>query len=136
MDSVKQRSGKNAAVSVQGSLLNFAKWSADVKGDRLDTVNFESGGVGEGIVGIEEVSTSFGGDWDAGDNPFDDPPGLYPRDDLPDVVFTENTTDNVFWNFDYMFIETARNSAEVRGKVSFETSGYSQGVYDTPTGSV
>lgn len=132
----KQRSGKNSRVTVGGTPLVNNRWNVNYKGDDLDTVNFESEGLGEGILGIEECDLSFGGDWDAGANFFDDPPGIYPRDDLADLQFTENTTDNVFWDFPYARLRSATNGAEVRGKVSFEASGMSQGPFVLPTGSV
>lgn len=132
----KQRAGKNSRVSVNGDVLAFAKWNVDSKGDNLDTTNFTSEGYDEGILGIESADISFGGNWDAGENPYDDPPGLYPRDDLPDVLFYENVTDNVLWNFDFIRIRSARNGAEVRGLVTFECSGMNQGSFTDPTGSV
>ncbi len=132
----KQRAGKNSRVSVGADDLTMAKWSVDSKADMGDTTNFESGGFDEGITEILSADISFGGNWDAGDNPFDDPPGLYPRDNLPDVSFYENTTDDVGWDFEFVRIRSARNGAEVRGLVTFEVSGSNQGEFASPTGSV
>lgn len=132
----KQRAGKNSRVNVGSDVLTFAKWSVDAKVDMGDTTNFESGGYDEGITEIYSADISFGGNWDAGDNPYDDPPGLYPRDDLADVVFHENVTDDVGWDFDYVRIRSARNGAEVRGLVTFECSGSNQGAFTYPVGSV
>ncbi len=131
-----QRSGKLSRVTADGSALVHSKWNANWQGDDLDTVNFESVGVDEGILGIEWVDLSFGGDWDAHDNPLDDPPGLFPRDDLPDLNFYVNTTDAVYWNFPYARLRSANNSTEVKGKVAFECSGKNQGDWNPPTGSV
>lgn len=132
----KQRSGKNSRIKVAAQNLTFAKFSVTFKGDDLDTVNFESNGVDEGILGIIGAEYSAGGDWDAGTNPFDAPPGIYPRDDLATVKFYNNVADNTFWNFPYLRVRSAVNSSEVKGKVAFEWSGMNQGSFFNPTGSV
>lgn len=121
---------------VTGTRLVDNKWSVDENGDDLDTVNFESSGVEEGIQGIQGCEISFGGDWNAHQNPFTDPPGLYPRDNLSQTYLYNNVTDASFWRFPYMRVRSARNSTEVRGKVSFESGGKSQGAYTRPAVSV
>ncbi len=136
MDNVKQRSGKNSRIDVSGNTLAFAKWDVSFGVKDLDTTNFESNGYGEGISGIEQADISFGGDWDAGENPFDTPPGIYPRDDLAALKFYENVIDNIYWSFAYARLRSCKNGASVDGKVTFETSGMSQGVVAVPTGSV
>lgn len=132
----KQRAGKGSRVSVGSENLAFAKWSTNYKGDDLDTVNFESEGYDEGILSVIGVEISFGGSWDAGNNPYDDPPGLFPRDDLTGLAFFENVTDNVGWEFPYARLRSANNGVEVKGLVSFDASGMSQGAFTPPTGSV
>ena len=131
-----QRSGKNSRVITNGTTLNFAKYDVDSSGDDQDTTNFESDGVEEGILGVQLATISFGGDWDAHANPYDDPPGLYPRDDLPNTYFYPNVTDGLYWLFPYARIRSATNGSEVRGKVSFNASGKNQGPFTDPTGSV
>lgn len=121
---------------VGGTQLAFAKWDVNFAVKDLDTTNFESNGFGEGISGIEQADLSFGGDWDAGQNPMDNPPGIYPRDDLANLDFYENVTDNVFWNFPYARLRSCKNGASVDGKVTYEASGMSQGLTVQPTGSV
>lgn len=131
-----QRSGKNSRISIgtANTILKFARWTTNWRGDDLDTVNFSSAGKGEGLLGIDQVEISMGGDWDAARNSFDDPPGIYPRDDLKTVKLFENVIDNVGWSFPYMRVRSANNGTEVRGKVTFEASGMSQGTFTVPTG--
>ena len=111
-------------------------------GDDLDTVNFESYNAAagqtfdEGILGVYNAAIKFGGDWDAGTNPFDDPPGLFPRDNLAGVQFQESRLDLVGWAFGYIRLRTANNSAVVRGKVEFNVDGKNQGPFNLPAGSV
>lgn len=132
----KQRSAKGSRISVGNVNLNLAEWDATHRGDDLDTTNFESGGVEQGTIGIEVVEYDLKGDWDAGRNPFDSPPGLYPRDDLLTVRLYENVSDNCFWAFPTSRVISARNSAQIRGKVVFEASCKSNGTFTKPTGSV
>lgn len=131
-----QRSMKDSQVNVGSTSLAFAQWDVTYTGDDLDTGNFESGGLNEGILGFEGCDWNCGGDWDAGTNPYDDPPGFYPRDDLTDLGFVENTTDDVGWLFDYARVRSSNNGGDVKGKVTFKASGKSQGTFTVPTGSV
>ena len=137
-----QRAGKASQVSVGAADLTFASWQADVSGEDLETTNFESYVLAddttykEGILGPIECSLDFGGDWDAGANPLDDPPGLYPRDDLADVAFTVNRGDATFWEFPYVRLRGASSGSKVGEKVTFTCSGKSQGPFAYPLGSV
>ena len=117
------RSGKNAAVSVEDVILRKSKWDVDLKGDDLDTTNFESAGVDEGIIGIAGVDWNVGGLWDSNGIQLSDPPGLFPRDDLGAVLLYINTTDAFFWNFPANRVLSSKNGAEVRQAVTFESSG-------------
>lgn len=132
-----QRAAKNSRVQVAGTNLRFANWRATWRGDDLDTTNFESAGSEQGTIGIQVVEWSMGGDWDAQQNAYDSPPGLYPRDDLGAVKLYENTTDNVFHNIPTNRVLSAENGAEVKGKVTFSANGKSQGSgYSAPAGSI
>lgn len=134
----KQRAGKGSRITVGtgNTRLNHTKWSVNSKADDLDTVNFESLGLDEGIAGVLGCELAFGGAWDAGLNVLVDPPGLYPRDDLPSLRFYENVTDAQSWLFTYARLRSANNGAEVRGLVTFDCSGMSQGAFTSPTGQV
>ncbi len=127
---------------VGADTLAFSSWKADVSGKELETTNFNSYVLAsdtsfeEGILGTLGCATSFGGDWDAGDNPLDDPPGLFPRDDLADVKYVVNQTDANFWDFAYMRLRTASSGANsANDKITFECSGMNQGPFIFPIGS-
>lgn len=133
----KQRAAKNSRVQVVATNLRAANWRVTRRGDDLDTSNFESTGQEQGTIGFEVSEWSLGGDWDAQQNAFDNPPGLYPRDDLGTIRFYENVTDNVFHLITVSRVLSAENGAEVKGKVTFTANGKSQGTGVTlPTGSV
>lgn len=137
-----QRAGKASRIEIGVANLAFASWSVDLKGDDLETVNFESydlatgNSYGEGILGVLSADVRMGGDWDASQNPLDDPPGLYPRDDLQSVNFVDNRVDATEWTFAYMRIRSATNGTDVKGKVTFSASGHNQGTFSFPSGSV
>lgn len=105
------------------------------------TVNFESFNVpagqtyDEGILGAVGCDVRFGGDWDAGNNPLGTP-GLFVRDDLANLQFYTSRLDVVLWTFTFFRIRSSVNGGEIKGKVTFNTSGKSQGPFLFPVNSV
>jgi hypothetical protein len=135
----KQRAAKTSRVNVQGVDLAFASWGVKWTGEDLKTTNFLSTlnvapfrCFDEGILGPEECALDFGGDWDAGNTPTGNPPGLFPRDDLGPVVFFQSRGDAGSWAYPLMRVRAANSGGEIRGKVPFTTSGFSQGVWTNP----
>lgn len=138
----KQRAAKTSRVGVGSQFLTFASWEANMQGEDFVTVNFESYNVAaaetydEGILGKVWVDYRFGGDWDAGTNPLGSPPGLFVRDDLASVDFFTSRLDAINWAFPFLRVRGSTNGGEIAGKVTFNTSGKSQGPFTFPTGSV
>ena len=132
----KQRAGKGSRVQVTAINLNMVEWTFEAKGDDLDTTNFESAGNEQGTIGIIVADFQVRGDWDAGRNPYDSPPGIYPRDDLSALKFYENVTDNIFHSVSIARLLSTRNGSQVRGKVTFEFSGKSNSGFTLATGSI
>lgn len=132
----KARSAKGSRAAVGSTILNYSEWTTDLKGDDLDTTNFESLGFDQGIVGIIGCDWTLKGPWDAGRNAYDDPPGLYPRPDLANVTLYYNVADNVLWTFPLSRVLSAKVNAPVRGLVDFAVDCKSQGTFSLPTGSV
>lgn len=137
-----QRAGKTSRIVVTSIPLAMASWSVNLTKDDYPTVNFESfdattvEAYDEGLSGPLGADVRFGGDWDAGTNPLDSPPGLYPRDDLLGVTLFTSTYDLVGWDFDYMRLRSSTSGADVKGKVTFDCAGKNQGFFLLPTGSV
>lgn len=137
----KQRAAKTSRVLVGSTPLTFASWESVMTGQDLVTTNFESYNVAnantfdEGIVASIGADVKFGGDFDAGNNPLG-VPGLYIRDDLANTQFYTSRLDVVFWNFPFLRIRSSTNGGDVGGKVTFSTSGKSQGVFSYPVASV
>lgn len=129
-----QISAKGARISANSTILNFAKWDVDDSADKIDTTNFESGGQGQGTVGIETCRHNGGGLWDAARNSYDSPPAIFPQETFPNMLYYLNAVANVFWNFPLALLLSTKNSAEVRGAVMFDWSGESNGPFSRPTG--
>lgn len=133
-----QRAGKNSRWIVAGTTIRAKSWSVTWRGDDLDTTNMESQGEEQGTIGVNVREWQGAFDWDAQQNAYDSPPGLYPRDDLGLVKMYESVSDNVFWSIATNRVLSAANSAEVKGLVQFNASGKSNGpgAATAPTGSV
>lgn len=132
-----QRAGRGSAVVVNGTHLNMAEWRANGRGDDLDTTNFESGGAETGLIGVQVIEWDMGGDWDAINNFYDEPPGIYPRDDFGTLRLYQSFADGINWILNLNRVLSAENSTQVRGKVSFRASGKSNGnINFFPSGSV
>ncbi len=130
------RAGKTSRIRVAGNQnLTQGEYSVKDKGENLDTTNFESNGYSEGLIGILEADFSLSGHWDAAVNPLVDPPGLFPRDDGPQIQLYTKVADNVFYNFPITRIIEADLNSTAKGLVEFSVpSGMSQGTYTRPAG--
>lgn len=129
--------GKTGRTVVGGDPIAHQQWSATYHGDDLDTTNFESNGKDEGLIGIVGVDFSAKGNWDAQKNPIGAPPGLYPRDDggvdgKAIQFFTKTGGQN--FNFPLWRILDCTINVEVRGLVTFDYKGKSQGNFTEPQG--
>jgi hypothetical protein len=131
-----QISGKTSRISADSTVLSLAKFNVVEEGQDIDTVNFDSDGFGEGILGIQFLRWTLGGLWDAGTNPLDDPPGIYVRDDLPDLILYLNVSDDQAYTMDYARVRSSTVGTDVHGAATFDASGMSQGEYILPEGSV
>lgn len=132
----KFRSGKSGRTDVNSQILNNRQWSTNFTGASLDTSNFETNGWKQQLIGLESVAWSIAGDWDAGKNPLDDPPGLFPREDGVDMLLYTNVTDAHVWQIPFWSCSDSKTSTSVDGKVTFDASGDSQGQIFPPVGSV
>ena len=134
----KQRAGKGSRLSVNGVNLrgNNIEWSG--RGDDLDTTNYECNGQEQGTVGVFGDDINVDVLWDASENPIDNnaAPGIYPRDNLPNVYAYQNVVDNTFWLAALERVLTAATSHPIRGLVGFKASMKSNGGRTIPVGSV
>lgn len=132
----KFRAGKNSRASCDGTVLNMNEYSWTHHGDPLDVTNFESNGLYEGIIGIQSLDWTLRGDWDAAKNPFDDPPGLYPREDGESLVMYTNKTDGKAASMTAYLCSDSTVNSTATGKVGYNAAGKSNGSFSVPTGSV
>lgn len=132
----KWRAGKNTRISVGSQNLALASYDLTDSGADIDTTNTESNGVTEGIIGPENLDWNSGGKWDAGQNPLDNPPGMYPRQDGENLSFYTSQTDNVFYNLPFFRCHQATLRMTVQGGVDISARGKNQGSYSRAQGSV
>lgn len=130
------RSGKNSRISVNGDILAHSDWNQNYNGDRLDTRNFESQGWNEGLIGFRVTEWGTKGLWNAVDNMYDDPPGLYPRDDGTNMVCTPSTSEVIIWTLTDWLCDRSNMSTSATGLVQVDASGTSQGQPTPPSGSI
>lgn len=122
------RSGKGSRVQVNGTNMTQAEYSVKDGADKLDTTNFESTGLGQSTIGIEELDYNVRGNWDATIRPTtSDPPGIFPRDNLLNVKIYTNLTDNNFWNIPQSTVVSAETTSQVRQLVGFNWAAFSNG---------
>lgn len=130
------RSGKNSRITVTGDTLYKAEWGLNYRGDPLDTRNFESSGWDEELIGFRGVEWSLRGLWNAAINDYDDPPGLYPRDDGTDMDCIPSTLQSaILWTLPDWSCRATDMTTTATGLVQMRSNGKSQGEPTVPTGS-
>lgn len=143
------RAGKAGRIRFNGTNCTLTTWTVDESGGDLDTTNFESystaygvdsNSIGrsfeQGLVGVEVASFSCSGYWNAAQNPFENPPAIYIRDDGPEMFLYVNIVDATYYRFFATRILTASVNVDAKGLVSFSFTGKSQGPYTRPSGNV
>ncbi len=142
------RSGKGARISVAGLPLTQAVWEVHETGVKLPTNNFEcfttalgSTGNGggrsftQGLIGFETATGKCTGNWNQAINPFDDPPGLYNRDDGPLIVCMFNVIDENNYEFpETLLYDCADVKCNCEGLISYDFAWENQGEYARPQG--
>lgn len=129
------RPGKYGQIQYNSIILNQGNWNCEDSKPYLPTNTFTALGYTQGLTGLETAKWDFGTLWDAGVNPFDDPPGVYPRSLGVSLKLLENTADNVGWVLPYVLVLSCKNGCPVDKEVSFDASGQNQGSFSRPTGS-
>ena len=134
-----QRAAKTSRVLVGSTFLTFASFEATATGAEIPTTNFSSYNAAraesfaEGIMGVLSSDFKFGGGWDAGFRPTQNPPGLYPRDDLATVQLMTSRLEGTIWDYPLARIRSVTNSGEVEGIVAFNvTDAKNQGPFSYP----
>jgi hypothetical protein len=134
----KQRAGKGCRLQVDNVDLRATNMDWNSRTDDLDTSNYECEGFEQGTVGIFGNDLNVEAYWDASTNPIDvnTAPGIYPRDNLPNVLAYQSVNDDTFWQAELARVLSCSTSHPVRGLVGFKASMKSNGGAENPTGSV
>jgi len=143
------RSGKNGKIVIQGVGYALNHWEVTETGEVLDTNNFEcftqdfgTGLIGggrsfsQGMIGFESADFTISGVWNAAQNPFEEPPGLYVSDLGPELILYINESDGTNYTFANTIISSTSVTTDATGAVSFSATGKNQGSYIRPTGNV
>jgi hypothetical protein len=130
------RAGKSGRVTIglepAAQHLALQEWAVTGRGADLDTTNFESQGLEEGLIGIVGADWSVRGNWDSAMNPMADPPGLFPRDNGTNMSLITNIGDADGYVFPYWRCLNSRITTTANGMVAFDADGKSQGPFNTP----
>lgn len=140
------RAGKGGRIKWgAASFLFMASWGVDESGIDLPTTNFESfttalGTTGsgggrnftQGLIGPETAACKITGLWNAAQNPFLSPPGIYVREDGPQALMAMNRVDNDFYQFIATRVMKSSVKCDVNGLVTFDFDFMNQGPYVRP----
>lgn len=128
------RAGKNSRAQVNNQNMTTANWTATYTGEDLDVTNFESNGYSEGITGVLELGWSLSGRWNAAQNPYEDPPGLFPTDEGGPIELFVNVSDNTSYLMNQVRVVDSEAKTSAKDAVDFTASGKSQGSFSAPSG--
>lgn len=123
------RAGKLSIWLVESENLTGTQYTVKRTGDNVDVSNFETNGFRLSLLGLQGGDWSGGGIWNADNNPYADPPGLYPRDDGTDMIFMPSSLGAANVTFPVWACWDSEISTSVSGAVQFQASGTSQGVF-------
>jgi hypothetical protein len=133
------RASKNGRVQVNTVNLAQTEWTATWRGEDVDTTNFEGIGAGsgyeQGTIGTQVIDFNSNGLWNAGTNPFGNPPGIYPTDSLPNVAFFQSQSDPCTVAFPLArILSSVVASGNVKtGAIRFNFTGKSNGPFSLGT---
>jgi hypothetical protein len=108
------------------------EWTVTGRGADLDTTNFESQGIEEGLIGIVGADWSIRGNWNPAQNPMADPPGLFPRDNGTDMSLITSIADADAYVFPFWRCLNSKITTSASGLVAFDADGKNQGPFNTP----
>ncbi len=126
------RAGKTSRITAGGTALTRNTYRVTHSGTREMTTNFECNGFRQAVLGDEGLDWTISGDWDADQNPVDDPPGFYPREDGANLVIYTRVSDGDNYNMPIYFVTSGELSSSATGKVSVSATGASQGTFTIP----
>ena len=128
------RAGKNSRAQVNNQNMTQSSWTATYKGEDLDVTNFESNGYDEGITGVLSLSWSLSGRWNAAQNPYADPPGLFPTDEGANMNLYVNVSDDTAYEMPLFRVVQSEAKTTATQAVDFSASGMAQGTFTSPSG--
>ncbi len=130
-------SAKNAMVRYTPSMgviytLTAKKWQVTPKVDALDITNFEGNGFADWIGGIIECDGTVDFDWDSADDPYANPPSIFPGSIGGHLELFTSGLASPSWDFPSILIVEVPQTGEVRGLLTGSMTFKSKGTFTLP----
>ncbi len=111
------------------------EWEVTDETNFDDTTNFEGSGFGEQVACIKRARIRINGWWDAGANPFDNPPNIKSGNRLATVkLYLGGVNSSVFWSFPFVDVVSSVHGGRVDQKINLTLELMSFGPFTAPTG--
>jgi hypothetical protein len=138
----KPLSARRACVRLgAGIVFHRTDWKIKTSSKLSETPSFEFGGFNHRTANLSDAQITFGGWWDARNNPCDDPFGLQDGDEIATVKLHLAGPTSPFWLIPLAIIESIENTANVNDNHKFDVVMWQQGSAESagffyPTGEV
>lgn len=128
--------GKNSRMQVgaQATNLTANHYTCAYNGKDLDTLNFESNGFDEGIIGPIDLTWTVKAVWNANQQPLSDPPGLFPRSNGTNMIILPQNSSPLGYTMPSWRCFGSTISSAADGTVDFDANGKNNGTFTTPNG--
>lgn len=111
-------------------------WSVDPSVEDLRTDNTADNGFSNRIAGINDLPWTIEHDWDADNNPMDDPPALYPGSVLTDLrlYLDQLASGAIYFGMPKAIVLGTPVNAMIDAIVHITVNGANKGAYTKPLG--
>lgn len=127
-------SGKNGKVTVNGTELLITGWKVEPEAERHDVTHTGSSGFGNIITSIKRAKFTIEMNWNAQQNPLDDPPNLVEGATITNVKCYLDGLTSPFWLFSSAKVLTNPVESKVGDVTKITVNCESDGSYTRPTG--
>ena len=124
--------GQDGAVIYQGVNMFLDEWSLTPAGGDINTYNYRSNQLDEGIFGKISVEGRIKGYFDIGQNPHADPVDFRAGKISGPLLIYPSVSANLFYNFPLIRVLTVPTNNQVEGRVEFEVTFKSQKIWYYP----
>lgn len=128
--------GQDGQISIQGNIAFLDEYDIKPSGGDINTYNYESDQLDEGIFGKISCEVTVKGYFDIGytDGPTGDPLNLMAGRIMGPILIWQSLTDALFFNWPLVRILNVNVHNQVEDRVNFEFSFKSQKIWYYPGG--